>query len=202
MDFGQLVGGLGTLYMGNKSQKGYDQLQNNLQNLYGPNSPYAQNMRAQLERKDAAAGRRSQYGPREVELQSNLANAYSKNAPAMLATMNQGNANRNTTINGVLQLLKQNGAFGGLDNLFSSSPLASLGGAMSGIGALDSIGALGLGGFDAGIGGLGSLFGLGNIGGEGDGWGQKLGSIGGSLFGGPIGGPIGSFFGSILDGIF
>ena len=45
---------------------------NTLNQLYSPNSPYAQQLRQQLERRDAAAGRRSQYGPRETELAAKL----------------------------------------------------------------------------------------------------------------------------------
>jgi hypothetical protein len=88
--------GLGTLY-GNMSankelsgvgrQLNQAQTQNNgLTNLYGPNSPYAQQLRQQLERRDAAAGRRSQYGPREVELQAKL---------AQVAAQQQNNQARN-----------------------------------------------------------------------------------------------------------
>lgn len=54
-----------------------------LQDLYSPNSAYAQQLRQQLARKDAAAGRRSQYGTREVELQARLAELNSRNAPAL-----------------------------------------------------------------------------------------------------------------------
>ena len=47
----------------------------NLDQLYSPNSPYAQQLRQTLERRDAAAGRRSQYGPRETELAAKLTQA-------------------------------------------------------------------------------------------------------------------------------
>jgi len=53
-----------------------DQQQQQLQalnSLYAPNSAYAQTLREQLSRRDAAKGVRSQYGPREVELQAKLA---------------------------------------------------------------------------------------------------------------------------------
>lgn len=75
--------GLGSLYanhVGNKEASGANKIvgnavkQNNgLTDLYGSGSPYAKELRQQLERRDAAAGRRSQYGPREVELQAKLA---------------------------------------------------------------------------------------------------------------------------------
>ena len=51
------------------SQKALDQLDQ----LFTPDSPYATEARRQMERKDAAAGRRSQYGTRETELAANLA---------------------------------------------------------------------------------------------------------------------------------
>lgn len=44
-----------------------------LEEMFGQNSPYALQLRKQLEARDAAGGRRSQYGPREVELQAALA---------------------------------------------------------------------------------------------------------------------------------
>lgn len=54
-----------------------------LQNMFGPNSPYAQQLQQQLARKDAAAGRRSQYGPREVQLQAALAEQNARLAPSL-----------------------------------------------------------------------------------------------------------------------
>ena len=44
-----------------------------LDQLFTPDSPYAKEARRQMERKDAAAGRRSQYGTRETELAAQLA---------------------------------------------------------------------------------------------------------------------------------
>lgn len=70
----------GTIYMSNRDKKRYENqmgLINNqvagLQQMFSPNSPYAQNMRRQMERADAAGGRRSQYGTRETQLAGNLA---------------------------------------------------------------------------------------------------------------------------------
>lgn len=65
-----------------------------LASLFGPNSAYAQQLRQQLERKDSAAGRNSQYGTREVELQARLAEAAAKYAPEFAnAQIAQQNAN-------------------------------------------------------------------------------------------------------------
>jgi len=49
--------------------------------MFGQNSAYSQQLRQQLERRDAAGGRRSQYGPREVELQAKLAQMAAQYGP-------------------------------------------------------------------------------------------------------------------------
>jgi hypothetical protein len=77
---GDLVNGLGTLYGMYQNNKVHNAFVNNLSGMYGQDSPYAQALRQQLMRQDAAAGRRSQYGPREVELQARLADLMSRNA--------------------------------------------------------------------------------------------------------------------------
>jgi hypothetical protein len=56
-----------------------------LQDMYSPNSAYAQQMRESLNRQDAASGRRSQYGPREVQLQAALADKQASLAPTTTA---------------------------------------------------------------------------------------------------------------------
>lgn len=65
----------------------------NLADMYGPNSPYAAQLRQTLERKDAAAGRRSQYGPREAQLQAMLAEKATQATSAMASAAQAGNAN-------------------------------------------------------------------------------------------------------------
>lgn len=49
------------------------QAQQTLDQMFTPGGEYAQELRKQLERRDAAAGRRSQYGTRETELMAKLA---------------------------------------------------------------------------------------------------------------------------------
>lgn len=86
-DLGGAATGLAGLYQGYQAQQNANQLQqqqgqtdqalqtqmSNLSNMYSQNSPYAQALRQTLARKDAAAGRNSQYGPREADLQARLA---------------------------------------------------------------------------------------------------------------------------------
>ena len=63
--------------------------------MFGQNSAYSQALRQQLARKDAAGGRRSQYGPREVELQARLAELNSRNAPQLQKLSDSRNSNNN-----------------------------------------------------------------------------------------------------------
>lgn len=78
--YGQVVDSLASLYKSKQTRKQLQQTQGTLENQlnaglqqYAPGSAYEQQLRKTLERQDAAAGRRSQYGAREVELQARLA---------------------------------------------------------------------------------------------------------------------------------
>lgn len=102
-----------------------DSLAQQLQALSDPNSAYMQNARSAIERKDAAAGRRSQWGERETQLQGTLADYVGKYAPGLnnsitaardqISKNNQGlaslysNANSTTDRNmlALVQLLQQ-----------------------------------------------------------------------------------------------
>jgi hypothetical protein len=119
------------------------QVQQQLADMFGPNSAYAQQLRQQLERKDAASGRRSQYGPREVELQARLADMQSRSAPGLMnaytsqqqqivaaqqAALQAAQARRaqqQATLNNLLQLGRNTGAMdwagNQLGNLFNQS---------------------------------------------------------------------------------
>ena len=93
-----IVSGLGSLYLGNQAAGGLQQTGQTLQDqigtlsgMYGPNSPYAAQLKQALARKDAAAGRNSQYGPREVELQARLAALQGQNAQTIGNLTTQAN---------------------------------------------------------------------------------------------------------------
>ena len=85
---------------------------------FGPDSPYAQQLRQQLERRDAQAGRRSQYGPREVELQAKLAevnaNQQARNAPTLQKLYEQKSAARSSPGRDIASILARSGAIKGL----------------------------------------------------------------------------------------
>lgn len=82
-NFDNMAGNLMQLWQSHQNAKQYGGLANNLSSLYSPNSPYAQQLNQALTRSDAAAGRRSQVGPRNVELQARLADLNSRNAPEL-----------------------------------------------------------------------------------------------------------------------
>lgn len=108
-----------------------------LDSLYGPNSPYALQMRQRLNRLDAKAGRNSQYGAREAQLQALLADkastygsqqatqnsAYNKSMMDMQA---QQDAQRNAQLNILAGLGSKSGLFdrmgSGLMDMFRGTP--------------------------------------------------------------------------------
>lgn len=55
-----------------------------MESMFGAGSKTAATLRTQLERKDAASGRRSQYGPREVELLARLAQLRAQAEPSYM----------------------------------------------------------------------------------------------------------------------
>lgn len=78
---GDLMTGLAGLYGYNQANKNINNQVGSLQGLFSQEGPYAQQLRQRLARTDAAGGRRSQYGNREVQLQAELAKLAAGNAP-------------------------------------------------------------------------------------------------------------------------
>lgn len=106
-------------YMNNRKQQNQlGSMMSGLQGLYSQNSPYAQQMRRQLERSDAARGLRSQYGRREVELQAKLAGMASQQIPAMYQMQMGQNQLQNQNMMGILNTLGKTGVFKGLAGMF------------------------------------------------------------------------------------
>lgn len=81
-------------------QGNIDTMTQNLNALNDPNSPYMQMARQKIERADAAAGRRSQAGEREVQLAAMLADYVGKYAPGLnnsiTSARNQIQGNQNS----------------------------------------------------------------------------------------------------------
>lgn len=78
--------------MANKQQDMYDQNRRDILNTYAPGSPEYNLLKQELDRKDAAAGRNSQYGTRANELAGKIA-AYRTNALANMQTGQNALAN-------------------------------------------------------------------------------------------------------------
>lgn len=90
----EAMGALGSYYAGKQASKSATKQINQLQGLYSPDSPYAQMARQRMERRDAAGGRRSQYGVRETELAALLADRQAQQAPQLQSLYNQKDQNR------------------------------------------------------------------------------------------------------------
>lgn len=105
--------GLSSLYdmyaknkMAGEQRDRYNQINNQINGSYSPGSPEFEYMKQELARKDARAGRNSQYGPRAVELQARVADIKNRN----LASTQTGQNN--------LQSSYLNNEYGGLNSLF------------------------------------------------------------------------------------
>lgn len=84
--WGDMAQGLMGLYGGYRQRRDAQKMKAS----YGPNrAAYGQQLQQQLARRDAASGRRSDYGGRAVELQAKLADLDSRNAPMMAQLSNQ-----------------------------------------------------------------------------------------------------------------
>ena len=79
--YGDLAGGLMQMYAARKQRQDAGRLMNS---ITGNNGAYTENLKRSLMAKDAAAGRRSNYGGREVQLQSALAQLAAQQAPSLI----------------------------------------------------------------------------------------------------------------------
>lgn len=105
---GNLFGIYDSIRRRNEARK----MANSLSSMFGPNSAYSKQLQQSLSRRDAAAGRRSQYGPRNVELQARLAELNSRNAPAIMQANQAASGGLNDIFRNVLSLgMKANKTF-------------------------------------------------------------------------------------------
>jgi len=115
---GDLFGGLAGQYIGNRAAGQYNQTLGSLNDIFSPNGVYAQQLRQQLERRDAAGGRRSQYGPREAQLMAALAQhqAQTLSSPGYANMMQQRNQAQNQGLNTLFGLAQKSGLFNQIGN--------------------------------------------------------------------------------------
>ena len=134
LDVNSLLSGLSGLYSSNEARKELGGNQDaingqisSLSGMYGPDSPYAKQLRQQLERKDAASGRNSQYGPREAQLQALLADKAAGTAGTIGQLTQQSQRlndqrtqQRNQQLGILLGMGQRSGLFSGLSGMFNS----------------------------------------------------------------------------------
>jgi hypothetical protein len=126
MGIGDALPGLAGMYAGYQGMRDSSKMLGGLQDLYSQNSPYAQMLRQQLQRKDAAGGRRSQYGPREVELQAKLAQMASGQIGAMSQLQQRQNINRAQMMQQGLGAFQKMGGIKGLQSLFGMGGMGGM----------------------------------------------------------------------------
>jgi hypothetical protein len=119
--FDNMAGNLMGLYSAYRNRKMAGKQAGQLQSLYSPNSPYAKQLEQTLLRSDAKAGRRSQVGPRSVELQARLAGLNAQMAPQLQSLYNQKGAAGDQMLMNLLAMGRNGGLqnmLGGLGNYF------------------------------------------------------------------------------------
>ena len=104
----QTINGLMGLYGGYQRKRAADQF---MRGMSGRRSAYEENMRNELARKDAAAGRRSAYDTRAVELNSKLAALDAQQAPALMSAQNSSLAGLFNMLQSGYGMARNYGAF-------------------------------------------------------------------------------------------
>lgn len=128
-------------------QQYYQSLLDQMTHMYAPGSPEANLIKQQLDAKDAAAGRNSQYGARAVQLAGTLAQqrANIMTSPAFVNLAEASRGHYDNSLNGLFATLGQ-GAGGGNNGSGGGGFLNNIAGAINsgsniikGIGSLSSI---------------------------------------------------------------
>ena len=102
------------MYNNRKQQGMLRQNINGLAGMYGPNSPYAQQLRNKLTAQAAATGRRSNIDARETQLQAQLADRAASLTPALNQMLMGSNSLDNAFYNNMFQTARQLKGLGGL----------------------------------------------------------------------------------------
>lgn len=108
-DLPKTISSLAGLYSSAKATSNLGNLASQINGLYGPGSAFEEQLRKELARRDAAAGRRSQYGPRSVELQAKLAEMAGRQSGTLANIYQQQYKNRNDMMKDILDLTKGSG---------------------------------------------------------------------------------------------
>ena len=122
------LGNLGSLFTNYNQYDNYKDLIGEIKGIYSPEGQYAKYLEQQLGRRDAAAGRNSQYGPRLAEMMGRLGDSQAR-ALSGLGPMLQGQqGGLNGMVGAGQRLLDGAGGLQSLWNMFSGGGGGSQGG--------------------------------------------------------------------------
>jgi hypothetical protein len=134
---GDLASMLYGFYNNRRQQKALGQQVSSLQGLYGQNSPYAAQLRNQLNAKAAQSGRRSNIAGRETQLQAQLADRAASMAPTLMQLNQARGQLQNKNMDIALMGLNKMGGFdaikSGLKGLFNDGTYTGGGYNLSGM---------------------------------------------------------------------
>lgn len=110
------LGNLASLFTNYKQYSNTGDLMDEIKSIYSPDGVYAKELEKQLARRDAAAGRNSQYGPRLAELMARLGDSQARSLSGLGGMMSTQQGGLNGMVGAGSRLLESTGA---LERLFS-----------------------------------------------------------------------------------
>ncbi len=110
------LGNLASLFSNYKQYSNTGDLMDEIRSIYSPNGVYAKELENQLARRDAAAGRNSQYGPRLAELMARLGDSQARSLSGLGGMMQTQQGGLNGMLGAGQRVLEGTGV---LDKLFS-----------------------------------------------------------------------------------
>lgn len=110
------LGNLASLFTNYKQYSNTGDLIDEIKGIYSPDGVYAKELEKQLARRDAAAGRNSQYGPRLAELMARLGDSQARSLGGLGGMMQTQQGGLNGMVGSGSRLLD---GLGGLEKLFS-----------------------------------------------------------------------------------
>lgn len=110
------LGNLASLFSNYKQYSNTGDLMDDIRSIYSPDGVYAKELEKQLARRDAAAGRNSQYGPRLAELMARLGDSQARSLSGLGGMMQTQQGGLNGMLGAGQRVLEGTGI---LDKLFS-----------------------------------------------------------------------------------
>lgn len=118
------LGNLGSLFTNYQQYNNMKGLIDEIKSIYKPDGVYAKNLEGELARRDAAAGRNSQYGPRLTELNAKLGDSQARALSGLGGLFNTQQGGLNGMVGSGQRLLEGTGLGGlisqGLQGLFNN----------------------------------------------------------------------------------